>query len=735
MKAYRSIKGKIVGWTQKYPDVFCLLLMLVIVAVVLWPITFFYGSLKWDKIDTTLPWFTLLSDIHRAGEFPFWNPYQQLGYPIYGDLQNPLWNPAFYFFLKIVNFNYGWFHFMEIMIYWGASSGMYYLLRYFGLSRRAAVVFGLSYGLSGFMIGRGQNLISNLGGLWMPFALLHILSFLRKPTLKNSFYMAFFLGLQVTGGYQALTILLVYLVLFLGVGRLVQWLRFRQYPILDMLKYGVVGVIVTLILCGFTLYVFYDVYPYITRSEGLSDDWLLVGAFPMPAMENFLIPSYTMVDSDFFGSGASFRNLYFGLFGVLFFLLGLVQFKKFGQQLQIIFVFGCICFVASWGDFTPFRLWLAHHLPLLDTFRFPFFFAWFFIVAAIIIGAKGFDSLMNKEKTRKLFRGVFIAFTLGVLMITINHFSKTGWPEFQNFEYTLQYWGDFLWALNRNELGLLNGVIQVLLLSITLVLIYIFKWNIRKVVSGMIVFDLFLALNFLGPFTYYDTNIPPKKYSEVVNRHPDDFPVPDLVALDTLQERGWKTLNGAGIWRNFANFTRTPDEKGFTSFFLKNMGAVEADYPYIIDTAVQNPVVYWADSVTSVGTFEELYMVNRRHVAATVEHGYRSVRAGTITLEKFDPTGIQAQVKTPQKNLLVIQQSKFKRWRAYIDGAPTSIKEVNGFMMGIEVPKGDHQIKLSFYSGILVPFFYFNTVVWFLSIVLLIILEVKKWRTQTSKSM
>lgn len=730
MKALRRISDFFQKKYAQYPDLFCLLFMLLIVMIAYWPVTTMYGSLKWDKIDTSLPWLSLISDISREGDFPWWNPYQQIGYPLYGDMQNPIWNPLYMLFLRLVNFNIGWFHFLEIVMMWGASAGMYYLLRFFGVSRRGAVVFGLSYALSGFMVGRGQNLISNLGGLWMPFALHHILAFFKKSGLKTAFFMAFFLSLQVTGGYQAMTIILIYLVLILSLYTIVDWYRNRRYPIIDWLKFGVLGVAITLVFCLFTIYVVYDTYLSLARVEGLPEYWIVAGHFPINSIENFLIPSYTMGSSEFFTSDASFRNLFFGFFSVLFAIIGLLHFKKLDRQVQILMIFGAVCFIAAMGAETPFRLWLAHNLPGMASFRFPYFFAWFFLVPLIIIGAKYFDYITVKKQLQFRFSIGVIVLGVGLVVITLNHYFKVGWPDFSTLEYTWKSWTDFLRALNRNQLGLLHGLVQVFLFAVAVVSIYLFNWSKAKVIGTIIVIDLIIAIQFVMPFTYVDRDAETKILLEKQKKMPDDFPVPALVPLGKLDSLGVKETR---VWQNVGNFYRYPDEGGYSSFWLKNMGDVEVDYPYIYDSIKTNPVVYWADSVTQNDEFKGLSIANKHHVSANTEQSYRRVAPGDITIEKFGPAGFRFKVKTEKKNLLVVQQANFHRWRAFVDYNSERIVNVNGFMMGVEIPAGEHVVEFNFYDGIITPMYYFNILVWIIGFGIIIGFEYQRQTTNKKK--
>ena len=68
-------------------------LLLFIAIIAYWQIAFLTNSIQWDMLDCHLPWRYFVSETIQNGEFPLWNPYQQLGSPIHADLRT-IWNPV-----------------------------------------------------------------------------------------------------------------------------------------------------------------------------------------------------------------------------------------------------------------------------------------------------------------------------------------------------------------------------------------------------------------------------------------------------------------------------------------------------------------------------------------------------------------------------------------------------------------------------------------------------------------
>ncbi|MBP6575115.1 MAG: hypothetical protein KA230_11730, partial [Flavobacteriales bacterium] len=92
MKAFvQRIRRTIGGWPE---GVRAFLFLAVFVLIAWWPlVTFTYCVVHGDMLDCWLPWRTFIADCLQNGEWPVWNPYQQMGYPVHADLQGPAWYP------------------------------------------------------------------------------------------------------------------------------------------------------------------------------------------------------------------------------------------------------------------------------------------------------------------------------------------------------------------------------------------------------------------------------------------------------------------------------------------------------------------------------------------------------------------------------------------------------------------------------------------------------------------
>src|SRR3954466_14062687 len=88
----------------KIKEYYFYLAFLAIAVLAFWQISFFIHPVKWDMIDCYYPWRFHIGECLQHGKFPFWNPYQDLGYPIHADPSSGAWYP----FVWIIGYFFGY---------------------------------------------------------------------------------------------------------------------------------------------------------------------------------------------------------------------------------------------------------------------------------------------------------------------------------------------------------------------------------------------------------------------------------------------------------------------------------------------------------------------------------------------------------------------------------------------------------------------------------------------------
>jgi uncharacterized membrane protein YfhO len=67
----------------------------------------------------------------------------------------------------------------------------------------------------------------------------------------------------------------------------------------------------------------------------------------------------------------------------------------------------------------------------------------------------------------------------------------------------------------------------------------------------------------------------------------------------------------------------------------------------------------------------------------------------------YRPASLQLKVTTEQPALLVLAESYYPGWMAWVDGAPAEIYRTDIAFRGVAVPAGSHTVRMEFRPAIL----------------------------------
>ena len=371
-------------------------LLLFIAIIAYWQIAFLTNSIQWDMIDCHLPWRYFVSETIQNGEFPLWNPYQQLGYPIHADLRT-VWNPVVLLVgLFGIYTNYT-LHFFLILYLFLAGSGMYRLMMHFNSNKEIALIVGIAYMLSGFFISHAQEISAFAGAAFIPFIILYYLKFFNRFKYIEIIKVSVLLFLMISTAYPAFTIILAYLLITIFLFYFIAIIVRKKYKLLKrtIIAHSILLVIMGLLSSVFIV-TFLQVSPYVSRIGGLTAEKAMIGAFTPQSIISFLLPFASVKNADLFKTDITMANAYFGVIIFILFVSSLFKRKTLFEYLLL--GFGIITLFASFGDYTPVREFLYNYLPLLDKFRFPSFFTLFTIIFFLILTGNFLTKTYKNEK-------------------------------------------------------------------------------------------------------------------------------------------------------------------------------------------------------------------------------------------------------------------------------------------------------------------------------------------------
>ncbi|HEX5229336.1 MAG TPA: YfhO family protein, partial [Bryobacteraceae bacterium] len=125
----------------------------------------------------------------------------------------------------------------------------------------------------------------------------------------------------------------------------------------------------------------------------------------------------------------------------------------------------------------------------------------------------------------------------------------------------------------------------------------------------------------------------------------------------------------------------------------------------LFENADAYPRFFLVHQLRGTATREEVRAVNLRDTAIVEESP--SLPAGTADMRdqvetlRYEPNLIEVSAKASRGALLVLSETYYPGWKAWLDGRPTPIYETDIALRGIVVPPGTHHVRLEFRPSIL----------------------------------
>jgi hypothetical protein len=700
-----------------------------VVVLVYAQVAFCTAALKWDLLDVVFPFRFYFSEAVRSGHFPLWNPYIQTGVPFYADLQAPTYYPELLVVSSLGGYSLYWMHFLVIFYLCIAAFGAFKLLRFFHYSSWSASLSAMAYVCSGYFVGHGQHFFLLVGAAWLPWVIWAYLRLLQNLNVTRSSTFLVFCFLMLTGAYQALSICLFYLLLFLFLQRFVRLYRTDKRTIFKFLYWHIGVAVSLLILLSPLLFAILEIRTEVARlSEGVS--WAKTESYgqPLSGLLGFIAPLATAQNHSFFGHiDPSMLHHFVGVIGLLFALFGWHKNRSVNEWMVI--GFGVLIGAMSF-EFLPVRKWMFDMVPFMNLFLQGAYLRIFMILSLIFLIAGGLESWAQKPSHS--WRSWWMPFSLMMLALS---FSFWKWGDLEPFKIG-EWWtkNGLLEGWKRLDFSNLLGF-QLLLGILFLVGIAAVLFRSRtmarpKLWIGFLMFmELFLAAQWHQTQTFVDSNFQPKAMQENLNNCPKGIPIPRLNALSTNDEQHAFILP---FWRNTYIFEKQVSFTAFSSFELDNFSYLDDENHAFRQFLLQNPLLYLSDKIETYEALESCLknpFLDKKTVFTDVSTalliGRKNVQSNVkdeVRIKGFSPNKIEIFSNTKNLQLLVFQQSYLSDWRAYVDGRETKIHQVNKNYQAILLPQGRHTVQFSFEKNAIVNLYLLSQFLFWILVAFLIFL-------------
>lgn len=689
------------------------LFLLVLLIGSLWQVSFLQATMKWDIMDITLPWNYYITECLANGELPLWNPFLNGGFAQMGI--NDTWNP--------ITWLIGWFfgydavviQFQYLIHLFFSGIGFYHLGKHFGWSRTTRLLTSSSFMLSGFMIGNAQHLGWTIGASWLPWVFLLYKRWESNPSILRSVSLATIAALMFLGSYPGVFVGAVYILSSLFIFRVIQLLHNRDFPFLKK-------IIVSVFLSGATFLMLTLVAwmsmlrlsEYINRGDSFSLETALSGSLPFEAISTFLFPFASVSSMVMWKNDWTLVNCYWGLLPFCFLAFSLVQ-KLFDRQGESILVkskwylFGGILFFAiAMGNDLPLRTWMFEYLPLMDIFRLPTYFRIFGIFFFLIASGFSINHFLKKDLSKAFYKKT-LATAVAILAIVLwakNNASIHGQAYIErNGEFELSADAQFY-----NNIFTQGSLHFMLLILLSIGLVFLKKNHLRKGLLLMIAcIDLFFTTQFnISSTVIHDVD--PKMVNEAFHYYsPKEYPLPPI-------NQPFKNLHRVAnfdyihLHINLNHFHKIPSPNGASPAYFKWSAEAMADS--LFQKAIQNPLVFAAEKISTEGIIEE----------ETID----TLSFEKINLLHFSPNQIELESNFTNPKFIIFLQNYHPDWKVYVNKKEASIIRSNGTFLAVKISEGKQKVKFAFEPKVEVKAFYGSAVSWVLVFLFFITMLLRK---------
>ena len=674
--------------------------------VAFFPVVMNSHPVKWDMIDCFYPWRFHIGECLQNGQLPWWNPYQDLGYPIHADPSSGAWYPMVWLLGSTVGYSI-WTIGFELWIHvFFAGVGMYFLAKTMKFESRFALIAGIAYMLSGFFIGNAQHLPYIISACWLPYVLAFYLKMRERKGWQDAVKAGLFLFLMITGGYPAITMILFYLLLiFFGITVFKFWREKDNSNLFRYIGRNVFFTGTTVFTSAVMLLSVVVVSPYLSRLGNFALQQALFSPFSPQSFFSFILPYSTTATIPWFNSDLSMRNGYFGLIILLFFILG--TFRKKPIELRIFFWFGIFCLSAAVGEYLPVREFLFRYVPMMNVFRFPSVFRLFFILGAVLSGVWTLQHYLLDDKREK--RTVFIVMGISIcaMIAVIIAFRLQGFLAMGAFLKLGIF--SFNTGATFDQLAVFQAAIQVVILGVGFVLFWKVKNTNVRIVSfvALIATDLLIAATLNGPATVYYGEVEAKVAQANVDKYDKGFPKQLNISIDSA---GHLPGIGSPYWQNQQTFQKQISAEGYNSFSFTSYEELESDFPELYSAVKKCHLVTLSDRLLPHAVGDSIQPGDQFIVFGSDRYPgiYECSLGDTAQLVSYGPNEFNVSASVKKPCLLTLHQKGFTDWRAFINGKESPILVSNMNFMTVELPAGKSTIRFVYDNTLVRVAFYIS---------------------------
>lgn len=701
-----------------------ILILIAIIIIGYFQISFFIYPLKFGAITFHYPWRFSIVEAIRQGEIPFWYWTQHMGVPIYADPQSGAWYPLVWLFSLFGSYSLYSFHAEFLIHILIAGLGMNYLSRVLKISKFSSFFISIAWVFSGIF---SDNVLTSwtISMAWIPIIAGTIIQINQKPSLKKILGAAISITMLITGGYPAFTIALAYILAFYVLLKIILQFKNRQQNIWIISLSNISVIVLAILLSMILLVSVFNSLSDFSRLQSVDIHYSNDGALSLESFISLILP-YSVVSAKngtvfILNSYFTMANSYFGLLPLFLFLY--TFFKRPSKKVLVLLSIGIIFLLFTLGEnFLVFRF-IFKTFPGFDLFRYPNFARLFFIIPFLLIAGINLDKILDNNKL-KFIKISLLCFIILFLLITVYSFFQS-----QISLANLSIY-DFAKNISLSQRILIQSIIQILFL----ISLFFFIRNQKKTCRIKMFLLLFLVLDMIISFQLnflysgYAPRITVREANTLIFNH--KMPV-------TLEKNQniYQNVSDGKIYlfqNGFNDFEGKVSSIGNTSFKTKLFERLSDQYPEQFKKLTSNPIVYFSNYIKPAS-----FLYNSEEISTSVlflddsiYNQYKNISVkNNETKYKIsnliqNPSSIEFELYTTKPGFICLQQNYFKGWNVEVNGKKGKISKANLTFMSVFVENGKSKIRFYFENKLIRNLFYFSGISFLIAMAFFIYLTV-----------
>jgi hypothetical protein len=701
-----------------------------------------------DMMIQNYPFRDFFARALRHWALPLWAPEINCGFPLFAEGQAGILYP---FNLLAALFLPTWaaLNYNIVFHFWLAGAGAYGLLRAFGCLPVAALVGGLSYCCSGYLVVRAMSPNYVDVCAWLPVCLLLIELALQRGQWRLTLAAALVVGLQWLAGHPQAACYSA------GASSLFALYRgWRQgWGLAVLLALGVP--LLGLGLAAAQLLPTAELVRVSSRGRGLSLEQFVSMSLPPERLITLFLPNFFGNDASgsYWGQREGFFIQLCPYLGVLTLFLGLVALRRRRDQYTCFFcALSALALVLSLGHYTE-LFSLLYQIPGLKFFRIPTRFLLWLALAVAVLAGLGLDQILRSPQRRGA-GSWWCAGLLGALVLGMawgNH--QVLWGEVAELgrgtklAALLHYQRELRWDLVRCLLLLGLGAavatsqgragwrLRALPWAVPLA-VYADLYSFGADFNGLVEPEVYLRQPESAALIREDARIQggmaPRVLSLVSEENsPYDWHggwavdqgsyrhYPQTLRMYTASQYGlagalpgWSPLHLARHWEFIRAYPGAMDLAGveyvlsYRPLGGRSLEALADGEIKVYRNRTALPRAYLVPGFRLVpGARERLEKLTdpsfdpRREVLLEADPGAGGRAAGvagSVRVRSYAPEEVQLELEGSVSGLLVLSDTYYPGWRAFVDGVEGTILQANHVFRALPVPAGARQVVFKY---------------------------------------